>query len=134
MLAHMTDRHSLLLGESEPRLLDRPTASEAPEELSNRAKKGHHTKALEPNARCILPILEKALESKDVKRIDQAVGVAGTFDFIPLEKRRGKDNKEDLEALRIVLDKSWAKLRNDPDISTSRKESLRLAFAGQNGS
>lgn len=135
ILAHMTDSSLALLDPSEPRLLDKPSpassslATASGGSLSARDKKGHHTKALKPDSRCILPLVEKALDGKDPERIVKALQVAQRFDYLPFEQvDKAEDRKEDTADLRIVLEKAWARVRNDPTISQSRKAELRPLF------
>ena len=130
MLAHMSDTHSTLLKEGEPRLLDEPTSTPGTQSssLSSRARKGHHTKVLQPDARCILPIVEKALESKDVDRMGKALSVAQEFGYLPMRGKQEGDKEEDTKDLKAVMEKSWAKIRNDASVSRERKDELREAF------
>ena len=91
MLAHMSGKNDALLEASEKRLLGLPllpkevSASVADDHAgqataaSKRALKGYHTKHIEPDARCLSILLEKALETRDWRRLDRALRVALTF-------------------------------------------------------
>ena len=91
MLAHMTGKNDKILEPSEKRLLGLPLPSkEASASVadiqadqataaSKRALKGYHTKHIEPDARCLSILLEKALETRDWRRLNRALRVALTF-------------------------------------------------------
>jgi len=127
ILAHCTGKNEELLVDGERRLLEqREVAAEKsedkpPQALSRRMLKGAHTKAVAPTLAMLDALFQKAIETRDRRRLDRSITIAEKLGFLDLEDPQKLDASRTSTSFRTNLYQVADKLKSHPSVPQNRQ-------------